>query len=315
MTHTDLIPNSGKRFPDGAHYRLEVSGIETPGILRAVVNEAKKLGIPIHRAIAAVNGSRHWNNHDLKELAKIAAENRVEVIICPGHLARGLIEDPNNLFNMMNPRNSMEVEAHWMEILRCIRLGFRGFLVWRETILKILASERAIGVIPPETIFKVSTFDNNRNAFDFYHCEVLGADTINSANGLEVEELSEIRQTVDVAIDVHITFWQLCFEQHRVGDNIYINSVVAKPYDRVADAPEIARVCSPVYFKFEADNPRRPGISVYDLSKPDWTEADLAEHKREDVQTAAKVVEEIKREYPNLKLSDWGPADLRVPIV
>jgi len=315
MTHTVVIPDSKKCFTDGANYRLEVSGIETPGILEAVVGEAKKLGIPIHRAIAAVNGSKHWNNHDLQELAKIAAANHVEVIICPGHLARGLIENPNNLFTMMNWQNGAEADAYWFEVLRCLRLGFRGFLVWRKSMLKYLAEERTRGHIPRKTIFKISTFDNNANSLDFQLCKDLGADTINSANGLTLKALAAIRQAVDTVMDVHITFWQMALERHRVGDHTFITSLAAEPYDRIADAPEIARVCSPVYFKFEADNPCRPGISVYDLSRPDWNEHDLAEHKRTDVQTAAKVVEEIKRKYPNLKLSDWGPADLRVPVV
>lgn len=310
-----ILPDSPKRFSDGAHYRLEVSGMETPGILEAVIDEAKKLGIPIHRAIATVGGSKYWSNDDLLKLARIAAANKVEVIICPGNLARGLIENPNNLFNMMNWQNCAEVDAYWTEVLRCLRLGFRGYLVWRKSMLKHLAAERTVSHIPRETIFKVSTFDNNANVLDFQLCKDLGADTINSANGLTLKALAVIRQAIDTVMDVHITFWQLALERHRVGDDIYITSLAAKPYDRVADAPEIARVCSPVYFKFEADNPRRPGISVYDLSKPDWTEHDLAEHKRADVRTAAKVVEEIKRKYPDLKLSDWGPSDLRVPVV
>ncbi|MBI4837360.1 MAG: hypothetical protein HY813_03095 [Candidatus Portnoybacteria bacterium] len=310
-----VIPDSAKRFPDGANYRLEVSGIETPEILLAVIVEAKKLGIPIHRAIATVNGSKHWNNHDLKDLAKIAAKTRVEVIICPGHLARGLIENPNNLFSMMNYKNDAEIDVYWTEVLRCLRLGFRGFLVWRKSMLDCLVQERTVGHIPRETIFKVSTFDNNCNAIDFALCKKLGADTINSANGLKIDELAKIRQAVDTVMDVHITFWQMALQKHLIGNDLYATILAANPYSRVADAPEIARVCSPVYFKFEADNPRRRGISVYDLSKPDWTEDDLVEHKREDVRTTAKVVEEIKQKYPHIKLSDWGPVDLRVPIV
>jgi hypothetical protein len=84
------------------------------------------------------------------------------------------------------------------------------------------------------------------------------------------------------------------------------------PYDRIKDAPEIARVASPVYFKFEAG---MPGIGVYDVPRPDWSFKDLAEHKRKDVQTAVKIVKTIREKYPQLKLSDWGPEDLRVPKV
>ncbi len=307
------LPDSLKKFPDGANYRIEVSGMETPGILEAVIDEAKKLGIPIHRAISTVGGSMYWTDKDLKELAKIAAENKVEVIICPGNLAKGLIDNPNNLFTMMNWQNSEEAESYLNEILRCIKIGFRGFLVWRKGMLNTLNYMRwhpdpDETLIPPETIFKLSTFDNNANSDDFLLARRLGADTINAANNLTLENLFEIRSIVPTVLDIHITFWQLAFEKNEKGRL----ELVAKPYNRIADAPELARLCSPVYFKFEKGT---PGISVYDFPRPDWTEKDLAEHKRKDVRTAAKIVEEIKKKYPRLKLSDWGPKDLRVPQV
>lgn len=36
------LPTSPLRFPDGAHYRMEVSGVERPEVLEAVIDEAKK---------------------------------------------------------------------------------------------------------------------------------------------------------------------------------------------------------------------------------------------------------------------------------
>jgi hypothetical protein len=312
MTQVGLIPDSDKLFPDGARYRLEFSGVETPLVGKAIIDEASKNGLPVHRLIATVGGSKYWTNQNLKELAKIAHENKVEVIICPWILARGLIDNPNNMFTNMNPKNSDEFSVYWMEVLRCIHLGFRGFLAWTPAMAERIADARNCGLFPPETIFKVSTFANCRNPKDFLLYESLGANTINSANGLTVKELSDVRQTLRATLDTHITFWQMALRKQKVGDDLFVLILEVNPYDRVADAPEIARVASPVYFKFEAGN---PGIGVYDLSGPNWTEDDLIEHKREDVRTAAKVVEDIKRKYPHLKLSDWGPADLRVPIV
>lgn len=297
-----------KTFPDGANYRIEVSGIETPVILEAVIDEAKKQKIPIHRAIATVNGSLYWTDKQLKELARIAAEYKVEVIICPGNLAHGLIENPNNLFTMMNWQNHNECSNYNQEINRCIRAGFRGFLVWRKGMLHHLNQKRKYGLIPEKTIFKLSTFDNNANFHDFILAETLGADTINVANNLSLQNLAEIREEVVTVLDIHITFWQMALEKNEKGRL----ELIAKPYDRIKDAPELAKICSPCYFKFEAGN---PGIGVYDLSQPNWTEKDLAEHKRKDVQTAARVIKDVKEKYPELVLSGWGPEDLRVPMV
>lgn len=309
MVETKIIlPNSAKRFPDGANYRIEVSGMESPGILEAVINEAKRLGIPIHRAISTVKGSYYWTDNDLKELAKIAAENKVEAIICPHKLCGAVFEDINKIFTSLNFEDSKSVEDYIKEIKRCANLGFKGFLVWNKSLLPVLNAMRKTRVIPPDTIFKVSTFANNMNIYDFDDAENKGANTINTANGLTLENLSEIRMVINATIDIHITFWQLALEKNEKGRL----ELIAKPYDRIVDAPELARICSPCYFKFEAGT---PGIGVYDLSGPNWTEKDLAEHKRKDVRTAAEIVKTIKEKYPHLILSDWGPADLRVPIV
>ena len=297
-----------KTFPDGANYRIEISGIETPDILKAVIDEAREQEIPIHRAIAAVNGSMYWSNIELRELAEIAAKNKIEIIICPGDLARGLIENPNNIFTMMNWQSDKEIKIYLKEVFRCVKIGFRGFLVWRKGMLRMLNDFRnKRRIIPAETIFKLSTFDNNANVPDILLAGEAGADTINVANNLSLESLMEIRRHSSTVIDVHITFWQMTLKKNGKGRL----ELTAKPYNRIKDAPELARICSPCYFKFEAG---KPGIGVYDLFWPDWTEKDLAAHKRKDVRTAAQVIKNIKKKCPEITLSGWGPKDLRIPV-
>ncbi len=306
------LPDSLKKFPDGANYRIEVSGIETAEILTAVIDEARKHGIPIHRAIATVAGSKFYSDAQLKELAQVAADNKVEVIICPDNLAKVVIDDPNKIFTVLNWQSNEEAAIYYGEIARCAKIGFLGFLTWRKGMLDALNKMRkhadcALYGMPTDAIFKLSTFDNNANVADFAVAEMLGANTINAANNLTIENFFHIRRAISVAIDVHITFWQLFFEKNEKGRL----ELGVKPYDRIKDAPEIARVASPVYFKFEAGT---PGIGVYNIG-PDWTFEQLAEHKRKDVRTAAKIIETIRKKYPQLKLSDWGPEDLRVPRV
>ncbi len=305
-----ILPVPAKKFPDGGNYRIEVSGIETAAILGAVVEEAKKQKIPFHRAICAVNGSAFYSDEQLTALAHLAAKERVEAIICPGDLAHGFFGNPNRNLNWQNVE---EADAYIKEIMRCVDIGFRGFLVWTGPMLKVLNGMRFHGELPKETIFKVSTFANSCNLLDFSSHAEDGANTINAANGLTLENLSEIRELLDekVAIDCHIVFWQQIVQIISPEKNIN-PEVAVLPYNRIDDAPEIARVCSPVYFKFESGN---PGIGVYDLSKPTWNEKNLAELKRKDVRTAAEIVKTIGKKYPQLNLSDWGPKDLRVPKV
>ena len=42
-------PDSGKRFPDGAQYRVEIPSVEGPRVLEAVIDEAEKREVQIHR--------------------------------------------------------------------------------------------------------------------------------------------------------------------------------------------------------------------------------------------------------------------------
>ena len=44
------LPTSGKRFPDGAQYRVEIPSVEGPACLAAVVEEGERLGVTVHRA-------------------------------------------------------------------------------------------------------------------------------------------------------------------------------------------------------------------------------------------------------------------------
>ncbi|GAH19875.1 unnamed protein product, partial [marine sediment metagenome] len=78
------IPNSDRTFPDGAHYRIEISGVERPSTLEALIDEAIKRNIPVHRLISTVMGSTLLDKKELKSFAKMASDAKMEVIITPG---------------------------------------------------------------------------------------------------------------------------------------------------------------------------------------------------------------------------------------
>ncbi len=40
------VPGSDKRFPDGAHYRMEISGVKRPEVLDALLDEREKEVFP-----------------------------------------------------------------------------------------------------------------------------------------------------------------------------------------------------------------------------------------------------------------------------
>ena len=68
------LPTSLKAFPDGANYRIEIAGVERASTMEAMIAEADRRGIVVHRAIAAVGGSTYCEFEELKAMAAMAHE-------------------------------------------------------------------------------------------------------------------------------------------------------------------------------------------------------------------------------------------------
>ena len=148
------LPTSSKTFPDGGNYRVEISGVETPKVLAATIDEARKQGVPFHRSISAVRGASMLTRDQLKEFAKIASDARVEVIITPGprptwDIGRQ-IATPEGAISGLRLRGMDSVIHYIQDIERCIELGFRGFLVWDEGVLSLLNSMKDNGDLPKD---------------------------------------------------------------------------------------------------------------------------------------------------------------------
>src|SRR5947208_11411827 len=72
------LPTSEKRFPDGAQYRVEIPSTEGPRCLDAVLEEADRLDVRVHR-VSQGSGVFLHTDAELDELAGTAASARVEV--------------------------------------------------------------------------------------------------------------------------------------------------------------------------------------------------------------------------------------------
>src|SRR5438034_9659293 len=72
------LPASEKRFPDGAQYRLEIPSTEGPRCLEAVLEEAARLDVTVHR-ISQGSGVFLLTDEELDETARLASDARVEV--------------------------------------------------------------------------------------------------------------------------------------------------------------------------------------------------------------------------------------------
>lgn len=292
------LPTSTKRFPDGAWYRMEVSGVERPQVLEALVDEADKRKMPIHRLISVVMGATLLDKAELRDFAQIAAAARMEVILTPGPRSAWdtgrQVVTPEGGLSGLRFRGSDQLRYVIADIMRSIELGFRGFLVIDEGLLWLLTEMKKNGDIPRDVTFKVSIYAGHASAAGGKLLQSLGAGTFNPVADLSLPQFASIRQGCDIPLDLHI------FLAESFGG-----------YNRFYDGPQMARVCAPCYFKIEPGPACAAGPGA--LYKP-WTSIDaLSFLVREKVKYAQIIHELIQENFPEATMSGIGPADLAVP--
>lgn len=291
------LPTSPKNFADGANFRIEIAGVERASTMEAMIAEAKKRKVTIHRAIAAVGGSTYCDFQELKDMAQMAHDEKIELIMTVGHrkgwdAGSKEISTSEGGMQGFRLRGSDNISYHIADIMRNIEAGHRGFLVYDEGVLFLLNKMRGEGFIPKETIFKFSVFGGYCSAAGAKVIESMGANSMNPISDVSLPILGSIRKAVDIPLDVYI--------------------IIVDAFGgmfRAYETPEIARVASPCYFKIE------PGTSEGDIYKPWVTEAFHDNLIRQKVKIASILLEIMERHAPELKTSQKGPADLVLPAV
>jgi hypothetical protein len=292
------LPSSDKRFPDGAHYRMEISGIERLQVLEALIDEMRERNMPIHRLISTVMGSTLLDDAELRDFAQMAAEERLEVIITPGprsgwDVGRQLVT-PEGGLSGLRYRGSDQLSYVIAEYLRCIDLGFRGFLCIDEGLLWLVNELKKRGDIPEDVIFKVSIYAGHASAAGGHVLQMLGAGTFNPLGDLSLPQLAGIRQAIEIPMDLHI----------QLADSF-------GGFNRFYEGSEMARVCAPCYFKIEPGTALAAGAGAW--YKPWTSPAFLADMAREKVKYAQIIHELIQATEPDLIMSPVGPDDLAIP--
>lgn len=292
------LPSSPKRFPDGAHYRMEISGVERPNVLEALIDEMDKRKIPIHRVISVVMGATLLDKAELRDFAQMAADAELEVILTPGprsawDVGRQLVT-PEGGLSGLRFRGSDQLKYVITDILTCIELGFRGFLAIDEGLLWLLNELRKAGEIPDDVVFKVSIYAGHASAAGGKVLQMLGAGTFNPVGDLSLPQLASIRQAVDIPLDLHI------YLAESFGG-----------FNRFYEGAEMARLCAPCYFKIEPGPACAAGPGA--LYKPWSSPQALADFAREKVKYAQIIHELIQENQPDLILSKQGCKGLAIP--
>ena len=119
----------------------------------------------------------------------------------------------------------------------------------------------------------------------------MGANTLNPASDVSLPILASIRKAITIPLDVYISL---------------VDSFGGM--FRAYEAPEIARIASPCYFKLE------PGTSEGDIYKPWITELWHQEFVRQKVKIAVIVKEIMDRHASDLKMSQGDVTDLTITV-
>lgn len=287
-------PSSTYAFPDGGHYRFEVSGVEDSFALEALLDEAEKRGVFVHRLIGSVQGAALLTRQELREYAELARDAGIEVVM-PPFPSRAwdtgrVIATAEGYMSGIRIRGADSFAAVLRDIARCLEAGIRAFLVVDEGLLVVLDALRQKGVIPPETGFKFSVYGGHANPAAMRLLEQLGASTVNPLPDLSLAMLAAIRRAIAIPMDVYVSCIESWGGMHRFHE-----------------AVEIVRLCSPCYLKIE------PGRSEMDHYKPWLTPEFRTFWVRQKVKYAAILQELLEEAGVAYRSSPPGTPDLRVP--
>jgi hypothetical protein len=288
---------SGKTFPDGAHWRIEIAGVDGPAQLELLIKERKKRGIPVHRVISFNSGSAMFSEQEIKDFAALAAGDKIEVIAThaprPGwNIGRQYVSSEGSHYGAMSVRGSDMMRQIISNLFWLYDLGIRGFFLTDPGILHVVSSMQKKGTFPKDVAIKIGVGGGIANAASARIFQDLGATSVNPQSDHPLCQLASIRKGIDIPIDFYI--WTFASFG---GEN------------RIFDAPEVAKLCSPTYFKFE---PAVDSGTTYNGYTPASAHLDITEKK---IKWAKWVVDHVKENAPELKLSAQGPDDLFIPLV
>src|SRR4051812_27662528 len=287
-----VLPDSPKRFPDGAQYRVEIPSTEGPRCLEAVLERADDLDVRVHR-ISQGSGVFMQTDAELDEMARIASDANVEVsLFARPNAAWGLSATARAHAGFAAAAHGQEgLVANLEDCLRAARHGFRSVLIADVGVLDVFQEARAAGLLPADMQAKVSVMLPAANAAAARVLERLGASTINLPTDLTLPQIAAIRAAVDVPLDVYV----------EAPDNV-------GGFVRHHEIPELIRVAAPVYVKFGLRN----APDVYPSGS--HLEATTVALSRERVRRARLGLELLGRSGYAPQISVRGAAGLALPI-
>lgn len=278
------VPSSTKHFLDGSSYRIEIPSVESISILEAAISEAKSRNLTIHR-VSQGSGIMLLHSSEIKQMLAVTEANSIELCLFVGPRAewdigaQALSVGGSSLAPSL--RGSSQLNHAIQELINVTKLGLRSVLVADIGLLKVIQALKKSGELPSDLVVKTSAVLPSSNPATAKLLEDLGANSINVSADLSLQDLSEIRQSIDATLDLYI----------ESPDNL-------GGLMRYYDIPEIVRIASPVYLKFGLRN----APSLYPFGKQ-LEEVGIAS-AREKVRRAAIGIEIYERQANQTLKSD-----------
>jgi len=288
------LPDSTKRFPDEAQYRIEIPSTEGPRCLEAVLEEAARLDVTIQR-VSQGSGVFLLTDAELDEMARAASAANVEVSLFArpnaGWDTSAMARSAAGAVLAPAARGQEQVVACLDDARRAADHGFRSVLIADIGVLSAFADARRLGLLPEDMQAKISVMLPAANPAAARVLADLGADTLNLPTDLSLAQIAAIRAAVDIPLDVYV----------ESPDNV-------GGFVRHHEIPELIRVAAPVYVKFGLRN----APDVY----PSGTHLDstTVALSRERVRRARLGMELLARSGYVATTSELGAAGLAVPV-
>ena len=287
------LPDSGKRFPDGAQYRVEIPSVEGPRVLEAVLDEAERRGVRLHR-VSQGSGIMLLTDAEILEMCSMAREAELELSLFVGPRASwetGASAGSSAGKVLGAQHRGQDQLAYAIEdVLRGVSLGLRGVLVADAGLLWVLRDLKEKGELPEDLVVKVSVQLAAANAAAVKVMEDLGAGTYNTPTDLSLAQLAAIRAVTDLPLDVYV----------EVPDDF-------GGFVRHYEIPDLVRVASPVFVKFGLRN----APNVYPSGG--HLEATAVALGRERVRRAEIGLSMLGRYYPEAEPTKKGTAFPGIP--
>ncbi|MBO0780195.1 MAG: U32 family peptidase [Ktedonobacteraceae bacterium] len=289
------LPTSSKRFPDGAQYRVEIPSTEGPAALEAIIEEAQRYQLTVHR-ISQGSGVMLLTDEEIKSMARIAHAQNIEV---------SLFARPNAAWDTgamavssggksISPRlRGQDQLVYCLEdVQRAAALGIRSVLLADEGALWVAGEMRQAGLLPQDMQFKISVMMASANPAAIRLMERLGASTYNIPTDLTLAQIAAVRQAIDIPLDIYV----------EVPDDL-------GGFVRLYEIAELVRIAAPVYIKFGLRN----APNIYPAGKHiDNVSIALS---RERVRRARIGLDLLNRYYPDAIASQPGAAGLALPVL